>query len=211
MNTIVYLTRHTKPDKARYIKSGNELEQNKSIELSEYGIEKAKEFFDCFEFSDIDNVYCSDYVRSFETGKLLNKNVVIDSRLGERMSGIPDLTISPNEYFYKQVIDENYKFKFGESKKEIIERMYEALIDIIGSNKGKKVLVVSHGTSMTFLLMKLCGLEIINVENKIRRITFNNKVIFEDKFHFLETFKLIFDENNNLIDIISIGGIYEDM
>lgn len=211
MNTIVYLIRHTKPDKFRYKKSDNELLQNKSIELSEYGIEKAKEFFDCFEFCDVDNVYCSDYVRSYETGKLLNKNVVIDSRLGERISGIPDLSITPNEYFYKQVLDENYKFECGESKKEITERMYESLIDIISSNKGKKSLIVSHGTSMTFLLMKLCDLKITNIKNKIRKITFNNKVIFEDKFHFLEAFKLTFDEDNKLIDIISIGGINEDI
>ena len=161
-------------EEEKWKKSENELERNKSIELSEYGIENAKEFFDCIEFSGVDNVYCSDYVRSYKTGKLLNKNVVIDSRLGERISGIPDLSITPNEYFYKQVIDENYKFECGESKKEITERMYEALIDIIGSNIGKKVLIVSHGTSMTFLLMKLCDLKITDIKNKIRKITFND-------------------------------------
>lgn len=211
MNTIIYLTRHTKPDKTKYKKNKNELEQNKSIELSEYGIKEAKKFFSNNEFKDINNIYCSDYVRSYETGKLLNKNIFIDKRLGERITGIPDLSITPNEYFYKQVLDENYKFENGETKKEITKRMYDALLDIIKENKNKKALIISHGTSMTFLLMKICDLKITNIENKIRKITINNKTIFEDKFKFLETFKLTFNEKNELINIENLGGIHENI
>ena len=43
--TIIYLTRHTKPDKTKYKKTPNELEQNKTIELSEEGKIKAHELF----------------------------------------------------------------------------------------------------------------------------------------------------------------------
>lgn len=209
--TIIYIIRHAKPDKTKYIKSNNELEENKSIKISEYGIKEAKKFFEKKEFQDINKVYCSDYIRSIETGKILNKKVNIDSRLGERISGIPNLTITPNEYFYKQILDENYKFEQGESRKEIQQRMYESLIQIINQNKNKKVLIITHGTSMTFLLMKLCDLQITNIENKIRKITFNNKIIFENKFNFLETFKLIFNEKNELVNIINIGGMNENI
>lgn len=199
---VVYITRHTKPDKTKYIKSDNELEQNKSIELSEQGIKDAKNFFKKKEFNDIQNIYCSDYKRSYETGELSDKNVIIDKRLGERITGTPDYSLTPNEYFYKQVLDENYKFINGESKKEIQNRMYNALIDIL--NKESKTIIISHGTSMTFLLMKLCNVEITNIENKIRKISFNNKIIFEDKFNFLQTFKLVFNDDNKLIKIESL-------
>ena len=204
--TIIYLTRHTKPDKTKYKKSSNELEQNKTIELSEEGKIKAQEFFKQQEFKNIEKVYTSDYTRSQETGKLLNKPLIIDKRLGERISGIPDSSLTPNEYFYKQIKDKNYKFKNGESRSEIETRMYESLIDIINDNQNKQTLIITHGTSMTFLLMKYCNIEIIDINKKIRQIKYNNKIIFENKFDYLETFKLTFDEYE-LINIENIGNI----
>lgn len=209
--TTIYLTRHTKPDKTKYQNVKNELKKNKSIELSIEGISKAKTFFQNKEFDDLNNVYCSDYIRSIETGKIVKKNIIIDKRFGERITGIIDTSLTPNEYFYKQVLDENYKFEKGETKKEIETRMYNALIDVINENKNKKALIITHGTSLTFLLMKLCDLKITNIENKIRRIKYNDKIIFEDKFSFLETFKLTFDEENKLINIENIRGNNENI
>ena len=66
--TIIYLTRHTKPDKTKYKKSSNELEQNKTIELSEEGKIKAQKFFKKQEFKTIEKIYTSDYIRAQETG-----------------------------------------------------------------------------------------------------------------------------------------------
>lgn len=203
--TIIYLIRHSKPDKSAFV------HENKLIELSEEGKIKAQEFFKKQEFKNIEKVYTSDYVRALQTGKLLNKPLVIDKRLGERIPGIPDYGMSPNEYFYKQIKDHDFKFENGESRNEIETRMFEALIDIIENNKGKEILVVSHGTSMTFLLMRFCDIKITDIENKIRRIKFNNKIVFENKFDFLETFKLIFDEQNELIEIRSVGDNNENI
>ena len=208
--TIIYLTRHTKPDKTKYKKSLNELEQNKTINLSEEGKIKAQEFFKKQEFQTIEKVYTSDYTRAQETGKLLNKPLIIDKRLGERIPGIPDISLTPNEYFYKQIKEKNYKFKNGESRSEIETRMYESLMNIIKNNKDKQTLVITHGTSMTFLLMKFTDIEITDINKKIRKIKYKNKIIFENKFDFLETFKLSFKEKE-LINIESVGNINENI
>lgn len=208
--TIIYLTRHTKPDKTKYKKSSNELEQNKTIELSEEGKIKAQKFFKKQEFKTIEKIYTSDYIRAQETGKLLNKPITIDKRLGERISGIPDLSLTPNEYFYKQIKDKNYKFRKGESRSEIETRMYDALMDIITKNQNKQTLVITHGTSMTFLLMKFTDIEITDINKKIRKIKYKNKIIFENKFDYLETFKLTFKEKE-LINIESVGNINENI
>lgn len=198
--TTVYLMRHSYVDKEKCSKCDDLLKQNMSIPLSSYGISVAKLFFDNPIFNNIYRVYCSSYVRSYETGKLLCDNVCIDSRLGERVSGDIDYSISPNQYFYKQFLDGNYKFNNGESRFIIQDRMYNSLIDIINSNVDKDVAIVSHGTAITFLLMMLCHVDIINISQKERRIVFNDKVIYEGKFDYLETFRLVFD-GNNLIDI----------
>ena len=206
MKTI-YILRHSIPDKTKYKKTPNELEKNKSIEIKE--IKKAKEFFEKQEYKNIKNIYTSDYKRTIQTGKILNENIKIDKRLGERIAGTPNYEITPQEYFYKQIKDENYKFKNGESRKEIEERMYEAIIEIL--NKNDQAIIITHGASLTFLLMKFCNVEITNIQNKIRKITFKNKKIFENKINYLETFKLIFNEKNELIEIKSIGGLNENI
>jgi broad specificity phosphatase PhoE len=208
--TIIYLTRHTKPDKTKYKKSSNELEQNKTIELSEEGKIKAQEFFKKQEFQTIEKVYTSDYIRAQETGKIFKNKIIIDKRLGERIPGIPDTSLTPSEYFNKQIKDKNFKFKNGESRKQIENRMYEAIKDIIKNNENEKILVISHGAAITFLLMKFCNIEMTNIENKIRKITFKNRKIFEKNFDYLETFKLTF-EKDKLINIESVGNINENI
>ena len=104
----IYILRHSIPDKTKYKKTPNELEKNKSIEIKE--IKKAKEFFEKQEYKNIKNIYTSDYKRTIQTGKILNENIKIDKRLGERIAGTPNYEITPQEYFYKQIKDENYKF-----------------------------------------------------------------------------------------------------
>ena len=203
--TIIYLTRHSIPEKIKDL--NNTLKQNKEIKLSEEGKKKAKEFFKKDEFKNIKRVYTSDYTRTKETGKILNE-ITIDNRLGERIPGIPDTSLTPAEYYYKQIQNKKFKFKNGESREEIEKRMNDAIEEIINNNKNEEILVVTHGASMTFLLMKFCNIEMTNIEKKIRKIKFKNKIIFENKFDFLETFKLTFDEKNEIVDIVNVGGIY---
>jgi len=88
--------------------------------------------------------------------------------------------------------------------------MYDALMDIVTKNQNKQTLVITHGTSMTFLLMKFTDIEITDINKKIRKIKYKNKIIFENKFDYLETFKLTFKEKE-LINIESVGNINENI
>lgn len=190
--TTIYLTRHSIPDKNQ--------------KLTREGVIKAIDFLKNNEFNDVSHIYTSNFDRTKETGLILNKGIIIDNRLGERIAGTPDTNITKNEYYYRQMIDENYKFPNGESRLEIQNRMYSSIMDIVKNNKDEKILVISHGAAMTFLLMKFCDVEMIDISNKIRRIEFNDKIIFENKFDYLETFKLTFDEYE-LVSIESVGNI----
>lgn len=202
--TIIYITRHSIPDKTKYNEFGNEVEKSKSIDLSIDGIVKAQVFFKSEEFKNIEKVYTSDYVRAIKTGKMLKKDIIIDKRLGERIAGISDLTMTSAEFFNRQIEDKNFKFKNGESALEIQNRMYDAIKDIVRDNQNKKILVVTHGASLTFLLMKFCNICLTDIYNKKRKIIFNNKIIFEDKFDYLETFKLTFNKNKLVnLEIVS--------
>jgi len=201
VNKVIYLIRHSETEKNIKGIDKNNPNENKKIKLTHKGLLDAKKYFKNEIFKNIEKVYCSDYVRSYETGKLLKDEIIIDSRFCERISGKPDFLYTPNYYFYKQIMDENYKFENGESRKEITNRMYEGLMDILNDTQTKEVAIISHGVAMTFLIMKFCELEIVDTENKIRRIKFNDKVIFNDKFNYLETFKLVFNKKNEIVEI----------
>ena len=77
--------------------------------------------------------------------------------------------------------------------------MYNALVDIIDRNKNKKVVIISHATSIIFLLKKL-GCNIVLNED----YSYNNNVFFNGIPNYLETFKLEFDNDNGLINIKNI-------
>lgn len=204
METIIYIMRHAETDKSRYVPSENSLERNKSIKISEFGMKQSEQMKRKLKDVLIDNVYCSDYNRSIDTALIFSKKVFIDSRLGERVGGIPNLAITPQQFFKRQIEDQNLKFPKGESRLEIEKRMWDAILNVLNENRGKTNLIVSHGASITFLLMKWCNIEIINIEKKIRKIKFNDKNIFEGTFDYLKLFKLVFDENNILLEIENI-------
>ena len=61
-----------------------------------------------------------------------------------------------------------------------------------------KILIVGHSTATAFLLKTWC--EISYSDN----YKFNNKEFFDGKWNYCETFKLEFDESDNLINIENI-------
>ena len=76
--------------------------------------------------------------------------------------------------------------------------MYEALCKIIKENQGKRIAIVSHSTAMAFLLKKWCKVYYD------KEYTFDNKVFFDGNWQHLETFKLVFDNENNILDVKNI-------
>ena len=80
--------------------------------------------------------------------------------------------------------------------------MYFAIMDILNDYKNKCIAIVSHGTAITYLLKKWCNIEI--VDDRLR-YSFNNKVFFQSYLNYCETFKLEFDDNNDLVSIENVN------
>lgn len=202
--TTIYLIRHSKAEKVKN-DSENLQTQNEMWPLSLEGVEIAKNKLDSDEFKDVDVIYSSNYTRAYETAKILadkhNINVNVVPDLGERKFGINSWSELPENFERIQFLDENYKIGTGESQKEVRERMYKSITEILNSNKGKVIAVFSHGTAISYLLNKWCNIDI--VDDKMQ-YSYNGKVLLHNYFNYCETFKLTFDDNNNLIDIENI-------
>lgn len=204
--TTIYLIRHSKPLKVNNTFNNDNLQmQNEKSSLSIEGEQIAQEKLNKKEFNNLDILFSSNYVRSIQTAKYLsNKNdleINIISDLGERKFGIDSWDQLPENFERKQFLDENYKIGNGESQKEVSDRMYSIILKILDENKNKKIAIVSHATAISYLLKKWCDIDI--VDDKLR-YSFNNTVILNGNFNYCETFKLEFDDNNNLVNIQKI-------
>lgn len=203
----VYFVRHSKPLKVNNDKNIDSLQiQNEKQPLSIEGENIAREKLNIEELKDIDKLYSSSYVRAISTAKYIaeNNNIEINviNDFGERKFGINSWDELPDNFGEKQFLDENYKTKFGESQKEVRERTFNALMNVLKSD-DKKIAIVFHGTAMLFLIMTWCKV-IPSKEDFSYKLLFNDKEVFNDKIDYCEIFKLTFDDKNKLINIENI-------
>jgi len=202
MNTTVYLIRHSEPFKQHkgiFNTTDNILIENQKSPLSINGEHLAKKWSKKREFKNIDIVWSSNYVRTMSTAKYFayknNLKVNVDEGFNERIHGVNSWSDLPKDFETKQFEDENYKIGFGESQKEVKERIYKTLMKVIDENKGKRILIVGHSTATAYLLSNWCE---ISYDSDYK---FNNKVFFDGKWNYCQTFKLEFNENNDLVNI----------
>lgn len=203
--TTIYLIRHSMPLKVNNEFNNDNLQiQNEKSSLSIKGEQIAKDKLNNKEFANIDILFSSSYVRAIQTAKYIaeknNLEINVISDFGERKFGINSWSELPDNFGEKQFLDENYKTEFGESQKEVRERTFNALMNVLKSD-NKKIAIVFHGTAMLFLLMTWC--KVVPDSDKYK-IFFNGNELFCGKhFDFCETFKLTFNDNE-LIDIENI-------
>ena len=203
--TTIYLIRHSKTMKVNNEFNNDNLQiQNEKQFLSIEGEQIAQNKLNNTELDNIDVLFSSNYVRTMQTAKYLaeknNLEIKVISDLGERKFGIDSWEQLPENFERKQFLDENYKIGNGESQKEVRERMYSTIINILNEYNNKRVTIISHATAISYLLKKWCDIQL--VDDKLRYI-FNNKILLDGYFNYCETFKLEFD-NNNLINIENI-------
>lgn len=210
MDTIVYIARHSE-GLMKFIgeyKSQDSFQiKNEKNPLSVNGEEKAKKLSECEELQNIDVVYSSHYVRTISTAKYIaHKNKLklnIDYRFGEREFGINDFSDLPSDFFSHQIEDWDYKIDSGENLNEVRQRMNAALTDVLNLHNGKRVVIVSHGTSLSTMLSKWCDI-IFNETSQLVEIYFKDKLVFDGNWKTPELFKLVFNEEGNLQDIKNI-------
>ena len=203
----VYFVRHSKPLKVNNDKNIDSLQiQNEKQPLSIEGENIAREKLNIEELKDIDKLYSSSYVRAISTAKYIaeNNNIEINviNDFGERKFGINSWDKLPDNFGEKQFLDENFKTEFGESQKEVRERTFNALMNVL-ENDDKKIAIVFHSTAMLFLLMTWCKV-IPSKEDFSYKFLFNDEEVFNDKIDYCEIFKLTFDDKNKLINIENI-------
>ena len=196
--TEVYLIRHSE----KYRNFNNIINDdsfqlfNEKIILSINGEMLANKLANMEEMSNIDVVFASNYVRSIGTAKYIayrNKiDVNIDKNFGERIYGINSIDGIMDDFNVKQWNDIDYKLPNGESRRDVTNRMYNALIRVINDYKNKRIVIVSHGTAISFLLDKWCDVFVnYNNDNKMNtKIVFKNKIIFDNNISALVYLKL---------------------
>lgn len=200
--TTIYLMRHSEPFKPhKGLEEVNEsiLVANVKSPLSIYGEKLAERISNNAEFEDLDVVWASDYVRSMSTAKYFafrnELKVNISALLGERKHGVHAWDELPANFEQMQLQEEDYKINDGESKKEVISRLKCILNRFLHEYKEKRILIVGHATAITFLLSEWCE---ISYDGPYK---FKGNEFFDGKWEYCTTFKLVIDDNNELIDI----------
>lgn len=116
------------------------------VELSEVGIEQAKQLGKRLKGKHFDAIFCSDLQRSYKTAEIAfgpDQSIITDARLRECDHG--DLTRAPS----KQIEDNraeaiNKPFPGGESYKDTSSRMNDFLTDLLKNYDRKTVLIIGH-------------------------------------------------------------------
>lgn len=202
MNTIVYLIKHAEEFKEDGIKNVNESTQilNEKFILSVKGEEQAKILSEHIELQNLDVLWTSSYVRAKGTAKYISdKNNIkmnIDSNLNERKIGDLNelaewMKDKENGIVEEYLLNKKWKNKDGESCEEATDRIFNFFKKVLNDYKGKRIVLVSHGAIISFLLSKWCNL------NKNGELFYKDKKI---KISEPSITKLIFNDNE-LINI----------
>jgi len=167
--TTIFLIRHSEQLKIKSLLNSSENSQiaNEKIILSVKGEKTAEKLSNIAELSNLDSVWCSNYVRTLATAKYIaernNLEVQISTDLNERklgnldsLSKLRDKNTHP--FTTEQLLDENLKNEDGENRFEVNNRMTSFINTILNSNEGSRIAVVSHGAAIKFLLMNWCSL-----------------------------------------------------
>lgn len=204
--TIIYLMRHSRGNFERTFINTDESFQieNEKYILSVEGERKAKKYAKLDELKNIDYVVSSNYVRAMSTAKYIahfnNIPLYIDDDFNERKFGVDDIRKIPQDFFKKQMEDENYKLDNGESRLEVKKRMLKGLVKVMKKNLDKRIVIVSHASSIAFMLTKWCRVEMIDSKYVIK---FKDKIILNG-FDAPELLKLEFDDKHKLVNITKI-------
>ena len=124
--------------------------------LTDAGISQAKALAEGLKAYEIDAFYCSDLGRAVETAeeisRVIGKRFIKEERLKERnlgsMQGLSKKEFAdkyPEEWKKFQSGDSEYRLPGGESSKDRYVRAIECVEDLVERNKGKTILIVSHG------------------------------------------------------------------
>ncbi len=125
-------------------------------ELSEKGNQQVESVSKELSNKKFDMIISSDLGRAIKTAEVINKyhklDIIRDPSLRERNFGIMEgltreeiLEKYPDVFSAYQKRKESYKIPQGDSLIEFYERVLTGLEKVISLNKGKRILIVTHG------------------------------------------------------------------
>ena len=182
MHTIIYLIKHAdelKENGIKNVKDNTQLMNEKYI-LSVKGEEQSRKLSENPELNNIEILWSSSYARAKATAKYIayrnNIEINIDSCLNERKLGnLEDLSkwMRNKKVGVVQAYlqDREWKAREGESCEEATKRVTIFLQKILKENVGKRIVLVSHGALISFLLTNWCKV------NEEMKLVFNDKII----------------------------------
>ncbi len=144
--TRVYFIRHCEPN----YKNKNDRER----ELTEIGLEDRKNITDYLLDKDIDVIFSSPYKRCLDSIKPFAETVKLSINQVENLKerNIGQWVEDFNAYSFMQWKDFNYKMEDGESLSEVQSRTIVELKNILENNRGKNILISTHGTAFSTIM-----------------------------------------------------------
>ncbi len=128
---------------------------DKERALSKEGEEQRNDVFNILKSKDIDVIYSSPYKRAIDTIKSYAEHKKFEIQIVDdlRERRVSDCFIDDFDTFaLKQWNNFDYKLNHGESLREVQDRGIKAIEEIIRDNKGKTIIVGTHGTFLGVLL-----------------------------------------------------------
>ncbi|MCW1949691.1 MAG: histidine phosphatase family protein [Candidatus Shapirobacteria bacterium] len=151
----LYLVRHGNTDSL-----DNNINQKSETPLNQQGIDQAMALSKRLENEIFDVVISSSYVRAKQTAEIIGKefeesDLLIERRKPSEIIGKnrsePDVAEVLRKTDEMCLVDKNWRYSDEETFAELVDRAIKALDFLINKNK-EKILVVSHGTFMGFLV-----------------------------------------------------------
>lgn len=119
------------------------------VDLTDKGIEQAKELAQIIQQHNIDIIISSPLKRAVSTSKIVadlcSLSIVIDERLIEQNYGTYEGVDRKNADFLNNKKNFAYKYPDGESMMQVAYRVYGLIDEIKNKYDGKKVLLICHG------------------------------------------------------------------
>lgn len=204
MKKTIYFIRHSEVLKGinNEFNSDSLQEANEKSILSSNGEKLAEEVSKLDEFSNIDLVISSNYVRAMATAKYFveknNCNFIVTELFSERKHGVSSWDELPENFEERQFSNFDFKVGNGESLNEVKMRMLKGLEFVLEKCEGERIVVVSHATCMASMLSTWCDVSYGEAYK------FRDKVILDHNWKYLESFKIEF-EDNNIVNISNLN------
>lgn len=154
----------------------NKVQGQKNSLLTENGKLQAVKLAKRLKNHDIDIIYSSDLTRAYETALTIanekNMTPIKNSNLQEMNFGIwegelfSDILVEHKEDYLKWVKSpESLEIPKGETIHDLENRVGSEVRKIINVNKGKNILIVSHGTALKTMILSLLNTSLNNYKN----------------------------------------------